>query len=45
MLFSLFILGCGGTPEMVPEGPDNTTELTPEQVESEIELQNASRGQ
>jgi hypothetical protein len=38
MLFSLFILGCGGTPAMIPEGPDTRAELTPEEEAVEQEL-------
>ena len=47
MLFSLFLLsGCGGSSDMVPEGPENkssTAEMTPEETATEMELQNARR--
>jgi hypothetical protein len=45
MLFCLFLIGCGGTPDMVPEGPEtesSTAELSPEEEATEMELQNAS---
>lgn len=40
MLFALFLLvGCGGAPEPEPiEGPDQAEELTEEEEEAEMEL-------
>ena len=44
LLFSLFLIGCGGTPDPEPEGPDNSVDLTEEEEAAEIELQNESSG-
>jgi|SaaInlStandDraft_1057018.scaffolds.fasta_scaffold187570_2 hypothetical protein len=44
LLFSLFLIGCGGTPEPEPESPDNAADLTEEEEAAEIELQNESSG-
>jgi hypothetical protein len=44
LLFSLFLIGCGGTPDPEPEGPDNSVDLTEEEEAAEVELQNQSSG-
>ena len=44
LLFSLFLIGCGGAAAPEPEGPDNSVDLTEEDEEAEMELQNESSG-
>ena len=44
LLFSLFLIGCGGAAAPEPEGPDNSADLTEEEEAAEMELQNESSG-